>query len=173
MRKWRIEDSAELYNINGWGLKYFSINDKGHVAVTPREGSASVDLKELMDELQVRDVTSPVLLRFPDILDNRIEKISKCFQQAADEYGYTAKNFIIYPIKVNQMRQVVEEIVSHGKNSTSAWKRVPNPNCMLYWQSTPMKTRSSSVTDTKMKTTSNWRFWLKRWDDASSLSWKS
>lgn len=104
-----------LYNINGWGLKYFSINDKGHVAVTPREGSASVDLKELMDELQVRDVTSPVLLRFPDILDNRIEKISKCFQQAADEYGYTAKNFIIYPIKVNQMRQVVEEIVSHGK----------------------------------------------------------
>ena len=115
MRKWRIEDSAELYNINGWGLKYFSINDKGHVAVTPREGSASVDLKELMDELQVRDVTSPVLLRFPDILDNRIEKISKCFLQAADEYGYTAKNFIIYPIKVNQMRQVVEEIVSHGK----------------------------------------------------------
>ena len=115
MRKWRIEDSAELYNINGWGLKYFSINDKGHVAVTPREGSASVDLKELMDELQVRDVTSPVLLRFPDILDNRIEKISKCFQQAADEYGYTDKNFIIYPIKVNQMRQVVEEIVSHGK----------------------------------------------------------
>ena len=115
MIKWRIEDSAELYNINGWGLKYFSINDKGHVAVTPREGSASVDLKELMDELQVRDVTSPVLLRFPDILDNRIEKISKCFQQAADEYGYTAKNFIIYPIKVNQMRQVVEEIVSHGK----------------------------------------------------------
>ena len=115
MRKWRFEDSAELYNINGWGLKYFSINDKGHVAVTPREGSASVDLKELMDELQVRDVTSPVLLRFPDILDNRIEKISKCFQQAADEYGYTAKNFIIYPIKVNQMRQVVEEIVSHGK----------------------------------------------------------
>ena len=115
MTKWRIEDSAELYNINGWGLKYFSINDKGHVAVTPREGSASVDLKELMDELQVRDVTSPVLLRFPDILDNRIEKISKCFQQAADEYGYTAKNFIIYPIKVNQMRQVVEEIVSHGK----------------------------------------------------------
>ena len=94
MRRWRIEDSAELYNINGWGLKYFSINDKGHVAVTPREGNASVDLKELMDELQVRDVTSPVLVRFPDILDNRIEKISKCFEQAAEEYGYTASNAI-------------------------------------------------------------------------------
>ncbi|MCC8070824.1 MAG: biosynthetic arginine decarboxylase [Bacteroidales bacterium] len=114
MRKWRIEDSAELYNINGWGLKYFSINDRGHVAVTPREGYASVDLKEVMDELQVRDVTPPVLLRFPDILDNRIEKISKCFTQAAKEYDYKAQNFIIYPIKVNQMRPVVEEIVSHG-----------------------------------------------------------
>lgn len=115
MRRWRIEDSAELYNINGWGLKYFSINDKGHVQVTPRENHASVDLRELMDELQLRDVTAPVLVRFPDILDNRIEKISNCFQQAAEEYGYTAQNFIIYPIKVNQMRPVVEEIVSHGK----------------------------------------------------------
>ena len=115
MRKWRIDDSSELYNINGWGLKYFSINEKGNVAVTPREGYASVDLKEVMDELQVRDVTAPVLLRFPDILDNRIEKISRCFRQAAEEYGYSARNFIIYPIKVNQMRPVVEEIVSHGK----------------------------------------------------------
>ncbi len=115
MRKWRIEDSAELYNINGWGLKYFSINEKGHVQATPREGCASVDLKDLIDELQVRDITAPILLRFPDILDNRIEKISRCFKQAAEEYHYEAQNFIIYPIKVNQMRQVVEEIVSHGK----------------------------------------------------------
>ena len=115
MRRWCIEDSAELYNITGWGLKYFSINDNGHVQVTPREGCASVDLKELMDELQIRDITAPVLLRFPDILDNRIEKISRCFKQAAEEYKYGAQNFIIYPIKVNQMRQVVDEIVSHGK----------------------------------------------------------
>ena len=115
MRKWRIEDSSELYNINGWGLKYFSINEKGHVAVTPKEGYASVDLKEVMDELQVRDIVSPVLLRFPDILDNRIEKISRCFKQAAKEYNYQAQNYLIYPIKVNQMRPVVEELVTHGK----------------------------------------------------------
>ena len=115
MRKWRIEDSAELYNINGWGLKYFSINEKGHIQVTPREGYAGVDLKDVMDELQVRDITAPILLRFPDILDNRIEKISNCFKSASNEYNYTAENFIIYPIKVNQMRPVVEEIVSHGK----------------------------------------------------------
>lgn len=115
MRKWRVEDSMELYNINGWGRQYFSINDKGHVAVTPREGCASVDLKEVMDELQVRDITAPVLLRFPDILDNRVEKISNCFKEASDRYNYKGKNFIIYPIKVNQMRPVVEEIVTHGK----------------------------------------------------------
>ena len=115
MRKWRIEDSAELYNINGWGLKYFSINEKGHIQVTPKEGCAGVDLKDVMDELQVRDITSPILLRFPDILDNRIEKISNCFKSASKEYDYQAENFIIYPIKVNQMRPVVEEIVSHGK----------------------------------------------------------
>lgn len=114
MRKWRIEDSAEIYNISGWGLKYFSINEKGHVQVTPREGCASVDLKELIDELRIRDVSAPVLLRFPDILDNRIQKISSCFKKAADEYNYSGQNYIVYPIKVNQMCQVVEEIVSHG-----------------------------------------------------------
>ena len=115
MRKWRVEDSAELYNISGWGRNYFSINDKGHVVVTPRTDCASVDLKDVMDELQVRDMTSPILLRFPDILDTRIEKISNCFKQAAEQYEYTANNYMIYPIKVNQMRQVVEEIVSYGK----------------------------------------------------------
>ena len=115
MRKWRIEDTEELYNITGWGTSYFGINDKGHVVVTPRKDGVSVDLKELVDELQLRDVASPMLVRFPDILDNRIEKMSSCFKQAAEEYGYKAQNFIIYPIKVNQMRPVVEEIISHGK----------------------------------------------------------
>lgn len=114
MRKWRIEDSAELYNISGWGLKYFSINSKGHVQVTPNEECPPVDLKEVMDDLKLRDVSAPLLLRFPDILDNRIQKISSCFKKAADEYNYQAQNFIVYPIKVNQMSQVVEEIVSHG-----------------------------------------------------------
>ena len=114
MRKWKIEDSAELYNINGWGLNYFSINEKGHVAVQPKVDGPFIDLEELMEELQIQDVAAPVLLRFPDILHNRIEKISSCFDIAAKEYGFTAKNYIIYPIKVNQMRPVVEEIASHG-----------------------------------------------------------
>ena len=115
MRKWRIEDSEELYNITGWGTSYFGINDKGNVVVTPRTDGVAVDLKELVDELQLRDVAAPMLVRFPDILDNRIEKTAYCFKQASEEYGYKAQNFIIYPIKVNQMRPVVEEIISHGK----------------------------------------------------------
>lgn len=115
INKWRIEDSAELYNIRGWGLEYFSINEKGHISVKPKKNCVSVDLMDVMGELQTRNVTAPVLLRFPDILDNRIEKLSLCFKKAAKEYGYKGENFVIYPIKVNQMRQVVEEIVSHGK----------------------------------------------------------
>ncbi|MGI6340136.1 MAG: biosynthetic arginine decarboxylase [Bacteroidales bacterium] len=115
MRKWRVEDSAELYNINGWGIDYFSINQKGNVEVKPLKDCASVDLKELLDELILSDVSTPVLVRFPDILDDRIVNISDCFRSAAEEYGYKAQSFIIYPIKVNQMRPVVEEIVSHGK----------------------------------------------------------
>jgi len=115
MRKWRIEDSAELYNINGWGVNYFSINEKGHVVVTPRKNGVAVDLMDLVEELQLRDVSTPVLLRFPDILDSRIEKMASCFKIAAEEYKYNAQGYIIYPIKVNQMRPVVEEIVNHGK----------------------------------------------------------
>ncbi|MDR0969422.1 MAG: biosynthetic arginine decarboxylase [Lentimicrobiaceae bacterium] len=115
MRKWRIEDSEELYNINGWGRNYFSINSKGNVVVTPRKDCAEVELRELIDELILRDLSTPILLRFPDILDNRIEKIDSCFKTAAKEYGFTAQNFIVFPIKVNQMRPVVEEIVDHGK----------------------------------------------------------
>ncbi len=115
MRKWRVEDSAELYNINGWGIDYFSINEKGHVVVRPKKNGAEIDLKELIDELQLRDVSTPVLLRFPDILDNRIETIANCFKLATEEYQFKGNSFIIYPIKVNQMRPVVEEIVSYGK----------------------------------------------------------
>jgi len=115
MRKWRIEDSAELYNIQGWGVNYFSINDKGNIQVSPSKNGIQIDMRELVDELILRDVSAPMLIRFPDILDNRIEKMAKCFEVAAKEYNYKAQNFIIYPIKVNQMRPVVEEIVSHGK----------------------------------------------------------
>ena len=115
MKKWTIEDSKELYNINGWGTSYFGINENGNVYVNPSKNNVRIDLRQIVDELALRDVTPPVLLRFPDILDNRIEKMASCFQKAAKEYDYQGESFIIYPIKVNQMQPVVEEIISHGR----------------------------------------------------------
>ncbi|ERK40558.1 arginine 2-monooxygenase [Segatella baroniae F0067] len=115
MKKWTIEDARELYNINGWGTSYFGVNQKGDVFVTPCKDNTQIDLRDVMDELALRDVAPPVLLRFPDILDNRIEKTASCFQQAKQEYDYKGENFIIYPIKVNQMQPVVEEVISHGR----------------------------------------------------------
>ena len=101
--------------MGGWGTSYFGINDKGDVYVTPCKDNTQIDIRDIMDELALRDITPPVLLRFPDILDNRIEKTSSCFEKAAKEYGYKGESFIIYPIKVNQMQPVVEEIISHGR----------------------------------------------------------
>lgn len=115
MRKWKSEDSAELYNIQGWGVEYFGINEKGNVYVSPNRSDVKIDLRELVDDLIIRDVSTPVLLRFPDILKDRLETITNCFKVASKEYNYKADSFIIYPIKVNQMRPVVEEIVRHGE----------------------------------------------------------
>ena len=87
MKKWTIEDSKELYNINGWGTSYFGINEKGDVYVTPCKNNTQIDLREVMDD----------------------------FKKAAEEYDYKGENYVVYPIKVNQIQPVVEEIISHGK----------------------------------------------------------
>ncbi|MGQ9818893.1 MAG: biosynthetic arginine decarboxylase [Candidatus Kapaibacteriales bacterium] len=115
MRKWRIEDSLELYNITGWGQNYFSINEKGNLFVSPSKNGAKIDLKELVDELVARDVSPPFLIRFPNIIDDRIENITRCFEDASKEYGFKGKYYNVYPIKVNQVRPVVEEIIQYGK----------------------------------------------------------
>lgn len=116
-RTWHVEDAAELYNIAGWGAGYFSINEHGNVIARPRKDyPVVVDLKELMDELLLRDITPPVLIRFLDILGDRIEKLWNCFQRAIAEYGYRGQYYNVYPIKVNQQRPVVEEIVRHGRD---------------------------------------------------------
>ncbi|MBO4590242.1 MAG: biosynthetic arginine decarboxylase [Bacteroidaceae bacterium] len=115
MKKWHIEDSADLYNIKGWGISYFGINEKGHVIVTPKKNGIEVDLRQVMDELSLSDIDAPVLLRFPDILDNRIERMSYCYKQACEEYGFKGQCYSVFPIKVNQMHPVVEEITRHGQ----------------------------------------------------------
>ena len=114
MKKWSIDDSAELYNIKGWGVNYFGINDKGHVYVSPKKDNVQIDLQAVMEDLETRHMGAPMLLRFPDILDTRIQSTSACFEKASKEYQYKADHYIVFPIKVNQMRPVVEEIISHG-----------------------------------------------------------
>ena len=115
MRKWRIEDSLELYNVPGWGINYFSINQDGNVSVSPRKAAGpEIDLKQVVDEAVRRDISLPLLVRFPEILDSRIEKLSDCFEKAGETYDYTGKYYCVYPVKVNQQRHVVEELVHHG-----------------------------------------------------------
>ncbi|MDR2732605.1 MAG: biosynthetic arginine decarboxylase [Fibromonadaceae bacterium] len=116
MRKWTIDDSRELYNIKGWGISYFDINDEGHATVCPLKGNGPViDLAEVMRELSRKDIATPVLLRFPDILDSRIEKINSCFEKSIGEYKFGGKFYNVFPIKVNQQRAVLEEVLEHGK----------------------------------------------------------
>ena len=115
MKKWTIEDSSEMYNIKGWGTSYYGINEKGDVYVSPAKNDVRIDLREVMDELALRDVTAPVLLRFPDILDNRIETMDECYRKAKEEYNYQGESYIIFPIKVNQMQPVVDEMITHGR----------------------------------------------------------
>lgn len=113
MRKWKIEDSLDLYNIRGWGEKYFSVNDKGNMTVKTGEDDPEIDLFSLVEDLQLRDVSMPMLLRFPNILKHRIASINECFEKASEEYGFNGEYYYIYPIKVNQAKPVVDEIMNN------------------------------------------------------------
>jgi arginine decarboxylase len=113
---WTTDDSRHLYNIDGWGIGYFGINEQGHVTVHPRrhEGD-SLDLYELALDLQEQGVGLPLLLRFSDILRTRVEIVSERFRRAIAESEYEGRYLTVYPIKVNQQRHVVEEILEYGK----------------------------------------------------------
>jgi arginine decarboxylase len=113
---WTIEDSRELYNVDGWGVGYFGINERGHVTVHPtRDPRRGLDLYELTMDLEAQGVGLPMLLRFSDILRTRIETLSEKFEAAMKEYGYEGKYTTVYPIKVNQQRHIIEEIVAFGE----------------------------------------------------------
>ncbi len=115
MRSWTINDAMELYNVVRWGQGFFGINDKGHVEVCPCGPDRSrIDLKELVDELIQRGIQLPLLIRFSDILRARIEQLNEAFRVARAEHNYRGRYMGVYPIKVNQQRHVVEEIVHFG-----------------------------------------------------------
>jgi arginine decarboxylase len=114
---WSIEAARALYNVEGWGDGYFDINEKGHVIVRPdkEHPDRALDLFELATDLEAQGVILPVLLRFSDILRSRIEALNAKFTHAIEEFEFTGGYTTVYPIKVNQQRHVVEEIVEFGK----------------------------------------------------------
>jgi arginine decarboxylase len=105
-----------LYNINRWGAKYFDINEAGHVVAMPlRENGAVVDLTDVIEEAKGRGLKFPVLIRFQDILRDRVEAINQAFAASIAEFNYQNTYRGVFPIKVNQLREVVEEILDAGK----------------------------------------------------------
>ncbi|MFQ5629721.1 MAG: biosynthetic arginine decarboxylase, partial [bacterium] len=113
---WKIQDSNDLYQVEAWGNGFFRINPKGHVEVLPkRDEMAAIDLKILIDEVQTRGIQLPILLRFSDILHERIRELHNSFENAMQEYKYKSHHRGVYPIKVNQQRHVVESIVKVGR----------------------------------------------------------
>src|SRR4051812_18026974 len=114
--KWKAQDAYETYGVRNWGKGYFGVNDRGHVVVHPdKNPERAIDLKDLVDQLQARGIQLPLLLRFTDILRHRVGEIHDAFDAAIKEFGYQAPYCCVYPIKVNQQRQVVEEILDFGK----------------------------------------------------------
>jgi arginine decarboxylase len=113
--KWTLADSVELYEVQTWGTPYFGVNDKGHVIVHGDGPDASADLKELVDEIRRRGIGLPLLLRFTNILSRRVVELNEAFRQAIQEAGYRGEYRGVYPIKVNQVANVVEQILKAGR----------------------------------------------------------
>ena len=113
---WTVTDAAELYEIDRWGQSYFSIGPNGHVRVhVTKDPERSIDLKQLVDHLQLRGIGLPILIRFRDILRQRVADIHSAFTAAIQQHSYDGRYFCVYPIKVNQQRQVVEEVLDFGR----------------------------------------------------------
>ena len=113
---WSIQDARTLYNIDRWGARYFDINEAGHVVARPlQENGAGVDLTDIVEEARSRGLKFPLLIRFQDILRHRVEAINKAFRNAITEFNFNGQYRGVFPIKVNQLREVVEEILDAGK----------------------------------------------------------
>lgn len=112
---WSIERATQYYNVGGWGAGYFSVNEKGHVVVHPMgQPGPVIDLMDVVEDIQERKIGFPCVVRFQDVLRARVKQINEAFGKAVAEMGYGARYFGVYPIKVNQMREVVEEILDAG-----------------------------------------------------------
>src|SRR6266545_4769103 len=115
-KPWDIQAARSLYNIDRWGARYFDVNEAGHVVARPlEEAGASVDLTDVVEEAKGRGLKFPLLIRFQDILRHRVQSINEAFRASITEFNYQGKYRGVFPIKVNQLREVVEEILDAGK----------------------------------------------------------
>jgi arginine decarboxylase len=129
---WSIEDSEELYRINGWGEPYFSINAAGHVTVSPQgDRGGSLDLFELVNALKSRNLNLPLLIRFSDILEDRIERLNAAFAKAIARYNYEGVYRGVFPVKCNQQRHLVEALVKFGKPYQFGLEAGSKPELMI------------------------------------------
>src|SRR2546423_10957418 len=112
---WSVEKSLALYNIPGWGAGYFSINPKGHLVVHPfGQPGPVIDIMDVVDDIRERKLGFPCVVRFQDVLRSRVKQLNETFRSAIAQHGYKGQYFGVYPTKVNQMREVVEEILDAG-----------------------------------------------------------
>ncbi|WP_414586532.1 biosynthetic arginine decarboxylase [Scytonema sp. PCC 10023] len=131
-RLWKIEDSEELYRIEGWGQPYFSINAAGHITVSPRgDRGGSLDLYELVNALKQRNLGLPMLIRFSDILEDRIERLNACFAKAIARYNYPGTYRGVFPVKCNQQRHLIEDLVRFGKPHQFGLEAGSKPELMI------------------------------------------
>ena len=129
---WKIENSEDLYRIEGWGRPYFSINAAGHVTVSPKgERGGSLDLFELVNALQQRNLGLPMLIRFSDILEDRIERLNACFAKAIARYNYPGVYRGVFPVKCNQQRHLIEDLVRFGKPHQFGLEAGSKPELMI------------------------------------------
>ncbi|MDJ0736714.1 MAG: biosynthetic arginine decarboxylase [Nostocaceae cyanobacterium] len=129
---WTIEDSEALYRIEGWGEPYFSINAAGHVTVSPRgDRGGSLDLFELVQALKLRNLGLPLLIRFSDILEDRIERLNACFAKAIARYNYPGVYRGVFPVKCNQQRHLIEDLVRYGKPHQFGLEAGSKPELMI------------------------------------------
>ncbi|NEQ22586.1 MAG: biosynthetic arginine decarboxylase, partial [Microcoleus sp. SIO2G3] len=131
-KSWTIEESEKLYRIQGWGEPYFSINAAGHVTVSPKgDRGGSLDLLELVEALRQRNLGLPLLIRFSDILEDRIERLNACFAKAIARYKYPGTYQGVFPVKCNQHRHLVEDMVRFGKPVQFGLEAGSKPELMI------------------------------------------
>ena len=131
-KSWRIEDSEALYRIEGWGEPYFSINAAGHITVSPKgDRGGSLDLFELVNALKQRNLGLPLLIRFSDILEDRIERLNACFAKAIARYSYPGVYRGVFPIKCNQQKHLIEDLIRFGKPHQFGLEAGSKPELMI------------------------------------------